>query len=217
MEYLVVETPDRVVGILPAVDARDRHRGVRSGIRPVGDRRQPGPDGQTELGRHIVRNGSLQRDRGAVGRDVQQVRGHTPARKQLDVLPDIFKEHEVAARIVFAGGLLSSWRSHKEGSGPAASDGPVEQPTQPPTVLTLHEVTNRGGLPWAGRPLGRLHDDIEVHRIVSGQGRLESQVPKRVEVYDGSGHDRRREDDAYDDRRQQLPVGQTASGDHRPC
>ena len=183
----------------------------------MGNRRQPGPDGQAEFTCHFDRYGRLQRDRGAVGRHIQQVRGHAPARKQLDVLPDIFKEHEVAARIVFAGGLLRSWRSHKEGSGPAASDGPVEQPAQSPAVFTLYEVADRGGLPWAGRPLGRLHDDIEVHRIVSGQGRLESQVPKRVEVYDGSGHDRRREDDAYDDGRQQLPVGQTASGDHRPC
>ena len=45
----------------------------------------------------------------------------------------------------------------------------------------------------------------------------EGEVTERVEVDDGARHDRRSEDDADDDGRQQSPVGQTSSGDHRPC
>ena len=217
MERLVVQTPQRVIGFQPAIDSGYLDRCVGRGVLPVWGlriacRQRP------NLSRLAALSGNhgFQRYRLGARRLLGQVGGHSAAGQNLDVLLHSVQEQEEGAGVVGSRVLLLAGRRHEERRRSRASRCTVQQPADAPAVLGLHEAAHGGGLFRAGRPLGRLGEDIEVARVVSFERGFQSEISQRVEVYYRPRHNRRSQHNADDDRRQQPPVGEAAPRHHRP-
>ena len=212
----VVEPPDGGVRVAPFVNPAYQRRRVWRIVAPVRDERKRIADAHAELVRRVRRDQRLHAQRSTVRREVQKRRGRLAAGKNSYMGFGVFQKLKIAARVVAARFILRAGRGEEERGAAPAAQNVFQQPSETVLILALRRRADGGVLIRVRRPLRRLGENVQIHRVVARQRRPQRELAQRIEVDNRPRHDHRRHQNADDHRRQQPPIRQTPLRHERP-